>query len=127
MRHFPKKGGYGNAGPLTSHIPLAGGVMPSSLQRPVLLNEFRPPEGAHFQQTDRLIRLPELMVLTGMSRSAIYAAMDPRGKWFDPEFPARLALGGGRSVAWRLSSVLAWVQSRPARLAEVPCALKDGA
>lgn len=75
--------------------------------------------GALHVEPDRLVRLPELMVLTGMSRSAIYAAMDPNGKAFDPDFPPRLALGG-RAVAWRFSSVMTFVRTRPIRSASVP-------
>lgn len=56
--------------------------------------------------TDRIIRLPEVMGITGIrGKSTIY-------RWVkNQQFPAPLSLGG-TSVGWRESDVQAWVASR---------------
>lgn len=60
---------------------------------------------------DRLIRLPELKQIVGMSRSSIYAYVARS------EFPAPVQVGA-RAVAWRQSDVETWVQARkPSRAA----------
>lgn len=51
---------------------------------------------------DRLIRLPTVCELTGLGKSSIYSI---------PDFPKRVVLSR-RAVGWRLSSVLAWIESR---------------
>ena len=56
--------------------------------------------------SERLIRLPEVIQLTGSSRSSIYRDMA------DGVFPASIRIGK-RSVAWRLSEILGWIRSRP--------------
>ena len=54
---------------------------------------------------DRLIRLPEVEVVVGVRKSAIYAMMA------EDKFPRPVRLSA-RMVAWPESAVLAWVQSR---------------
>jgi prophage regulatory protein len=54
----------------------------------------------------RLIRRPEVERLTGLKRSAIYANMK------SGSFPAAVRIGP-RAVAWPLSSILNWIESRP--------------
>lgn len=46
----------------------------------------------------RILRLPEVKVRCGLSRSAIYDRMDPASPRFDPRFPKRVCLG--RAVGW---------------------------
>lgn len=53
----------------------------------------------------RFLRLPEVMGLTGLSRSTLYDAIK-RGS-----FPASVPLGG-KSVAWLSTEVDAWMASR---------------
>ena len=53
---------------------------------------------------DRIIRLPEVIYLTGESRTAIYAKM-AAGR-----FPPRHKLGGGRSVGWSYLEVVAYIE-----------------
>ena len=53
---------------------------------------------------DRFLRLPEVMRLTGLSRSVIYA-WAKKGR-----FPKQTALGGKTSI-WRLSEVNTWMDS----------------
>lgn len=51
------------------------------------------------------MRLPEVMKMTGLSRSTIYA-MVARG-----EFPAPVKLGA-RASGWRVSDVVRWCEAR---------------
>ena len=55
----------------------------------------------------RLIRLEEVRRRTGLGTSAIYARMAKQ------EFPASVLIGT-RHVAWHLSAVESWINSRPA-------------
>lgn len=54
----------------------------------------------------QLLRLPQVMSMTGLARSAIYA-FEARG-----EFPTRVKLTQ-RSTAWRADEVADWINSRP--------------
>lgn len=55
----------------------------------------------------RLIRLREVMSLTGLSKSYIYQLSAKK------QFPKRVSLvKGGSSVAWLESEVLAWIDER---------------
>ena len=58
------------------------------------------------QESIRFIRIAAVTNLTGMPRSSVYALIK-RGL-----FPAQLSLGGGKSVAWLESDVLAWMNER---------------
>lgn len=58
----------------------------------------------------RLIRLPALMALTGLSRSSVYRLAQDPGLAADA-FPRSVKIGR-RAVAWRESEVLAWLASR---------------
>ncbi|MBM7072410.1 AlpA family transcriptional regulator [Shewanella sp. 202IG2-18] len=53
----------------------------------------------------RLLRLPEVIDMTGFSRSTIYNLMR------DGEFPANKRIGGN-SVAWLESDIVEWIKSR---------------
>lgn len=53
----------------------------------------------------RVMRRPEVERTVGLSRSAIYAAMD-RG-----DFPRPIQIGR-RAVGWRASDVTNWLESR---------------
>ena len=59
----------------------------------------------------QLIRLKEVQVVTGLSRSSIYAKMDQKSPYHDPEWPKSVRLGP-RSVAWYRHEIIEWVQSR---------------
>jgi prophage regulatory protein len=50
-----------------------------------------------------LIRLPEVMKRTALSRSQIYDLME-RG-----EFPRSVKITGARSVAWAESEIVGWI------------------
>lgn len=57
-------------------------------------------------RTETLLRLPQVMARTGLSRSTIYA-LEARGR-----FPKQITLTGARSVAWIESEVAAWIRAR---------------
>jgi prophage regulatory protein len=59
----------------------------------------------HELPRDRLMRLPEVRTVTGLTKSSIYLLMK-RG-----DFPRNVSLGA-RCVAWPESHVLQWVQQR---------------
>lgn len=62
----------------------------------------------------RLLRLPEVLLLTGYKRSSIYGKTDPNSRQFDPTFPRRVQLSrfGRGAVGWFESEVMAWLESR---------------
>lgn len=59
----------------------------------------------------RVIRMPELVHLVGMSRSSIYNRLNPKSKFYDPQFPRPVKLGSSSAIGWLLSSVLEWIYS----------------
>jgi prophage regulatory protein len=54
----------------------------------------------------RLLRLPEVQRLTGLSRSSIYERMG------DGTFPQSVPLGSGSAVAWIESELRSWIAER---------------
>ena len=54
----------------------------------------------------RLLRLPEVLRATGLSRSNLYRKVKVG------EFPSPVQLGE-RAVGWRESEVFAWIDGRP--------------
>jgi prophage regulatory protein len=62
-------------------------------------------EVAHVARDERFIRLPEVIRMTGMSRTAIYMSIQRR------EFPAAIEIGL-RSRAWLESRVRSWMAER---------------
>lgn len=56
-------------------------------------------------QSDRILKAPEVIEMTGLSRTTIWR-MEKTG-----QFPARVSLGVG-SVGWRESEVKIWLSSR---------------
>lgn len=65
-------------------------------------------------QFSTLIRLPEVIRITGLKRSSIYARIDRKSRYFDPTFPLPVHLSptGKGSVAWPLAEVVGWVEQR---------------
>lgn len=62
-------------------------------------------------QLDRILRTPEVLELLGISRSSLYGKINPKAKQFDASFPRPLKLGAS-AIGWRLSSLMAWIESR---------------
>lgn len=56
---------------------------------------------------EKLIRLPDVMKMTGKSRSAIYMDMAAT----PPLFPKSIPIGA-RSRAWRLTQVQEWIEQQ---------------
>jgi prophage regulatory protein len=54
---------------------------------------------------DRVVRMPEVCQIVGLSESMIF------GLCAEGDFPARIRLTP-RTVGWRLSDVMAWIDSR---------------
>lgn len=59
----------------------------------------------------QVIRRAEVQQLTGLSRSTIYAKMDAKSPYYDPDWPRKVNLGP-RSVGWYRHEVIEWVASR---------------
>lgn len=53
-----------------------------------------------------ILRLPEVVKLTGRCRSSIYQMIA------DGTFPRSVKLGGTRSIGWFVKDVLAWLYAR---------------
>ena len=58
---------------------------------------------------DRILRIPEVVKITGLSRTTIWRRVK------SGDFPAPVRLGNlvTRSVGWRESQVKQWLDSRP--------------
>ena len=54
----------------------------------------------------RILRLQEVITLTGLSRSTIYSEIS-KGN-----FPKQVQLTGARSVGWYETAVIEWIESR---------------
>ena len=60
----------------------------------------------------RMLRLPDVMAITGLSRAAIYAKCNPKDKArYDPDFPQRVQLSAN-AVAWPSDRLQAWLDKR---------------
>lgn len=59
---------------------------------------------------ERIVRVKEVVQLLGISRSTIYDKLNPSSKRHDPSFPKPVKLGGA-AIGWRLSMILAWIES----------------
>lgn len=64
-----------------------------------------PQHGATPTQPERLLRLPQVQNLTGFGKSSIYSGVK------NGTFPAPFRLSS-RCVAWKLSTLQAWIDSR---------------
>lgn len=58
----------------------------------------------------RVIRLKQLTVMIGLSRSTIYDRMNPNSPRYDDSFPRPIGLGRkARAMGWFLSDVNCWL------------------
>ncbi|WP_241767212.1 AlpA family phage regulatory protein [Buttiauxella noackiae] len=62
-------------------------------------------------QTLRILRMPEVTMMLGISRSSIYEKLNPKSKYYDADFPKPIRLGAA-SVGWRSTSLDEWIASR---------------
>ncbi|MCZ0814001.1 AlpA family phage regulatory protein [Roseovarius sp. EGI FJ00037] len=58
-----------------------------------------------------ILRRPNVECATGLSRSSIYAKLDPSSPYYDASFPKPIKLGK-RAVGWREADISAWLESR---------------
>lgn len=61
--------------------------------------------------TERPVRLPEALRMTGLSRSTFLDRQNPLSRYHDPDFPQKIPLGP-RAVGWAESELIAWLESR---------------
>ena len=61
---------------------------------------------------NRIIRLPELLERTGLSKSTVYDRLDLRSPRHDPDFPRPRKLGVTKSsaVGWSEEAVDSWIK-----------------
>lgn len=66
---------------------------------------------------DRILRLPDVAQVVGISRSQIYAKLEPSSRAFDPDFPRQVRLGTTHrsGVGWLQSEIDEWVAKLSAR------------
>ena len=62
-------------------------------------------------QTDYILRLPEVIRRTGLSRSSIYNKVDENSPYHDPFFAKKIKLGL-RAIGFLESEIDAWIQLR---------------
>ena len=60
----------------------------------------------------RIIRIKELSVLIGLSRSTIYDRLNSKSQRFDPTFPKPIKLGVA-AIGWHSDTVHEWINSLP--------------
>lgn len=60
---------------------------------------------------DSILRLMQVLVITGLKKSTIYSYLNPKSPYFDESFPRQRKLGK-RSVGWVASEIFQWVASR---------------
>jgi prophage regulatory protein len=62
-----------------------------------------------------ILRVPQVLAKTGMSRSKLYALLDPKSRYFDETFPKRAVIGTGphaRTVGWRQHEIDLWLDAQ---------------
>jgi prophage regulatory protein len=64
--------------------------------------------------TSKILRLSEVMKLTGLSQSSIYQKNKVGGNYYDPDFPQRFNLSGARAVGWDEQALKAWMAKQVA-------------
>lgn len=62
-----------------------------------------------------IVRVPQVLAKTGMSRSRLYSLINPSSRYFDPTFPTKAVIGTGphsRAVGWRLHEIEMWLEAQ---------------
>lgn len=70
-----------------------------------------------YQPVRKILRLPQVIDRTGLSRSAIYDRMNLRSPRYDKTFPTRIrlnanAVSGIGAVGWLESTIDEWIEQR---------------
>ncbi|HDM8173904.1 TPA: AlpA family phage regulatory protein [Vibrio harveyi] len=64
----------------------------------------------HTPLSNKILRLKDIALLTGLSRSTIYDKQNPKSPRFDSTFPVKIQLGA-RAVGWREKDIIEWINS----------------
>lgn len=66
----------------------------------------------------KILRLKQVLALTGLGRTSIYNRLNPKAKSYDPAFPRPVRLsncpGKRGAIGFLESEILAWIDSRVA-------------
>ncbi|WP_324730603.1 helix-turn-helix transcriptional regulator [Pseudomonas paeninsulae] len=57
-----------------------------------------------------MLRLAQVILRTGLSRSTIYSKLDSGSAHYDPTFPTQVRLGSGSAVRFIEAEVNAWLE-----------------
>lgn len=120
----PKLDAVGIGGTPTKAVPPAPGVQGNpidAVQAAGDASRVSPPQiNATSKRVGKVVRLPEVEALTGLSRSSIYNRMDERSPHYDPTFPRQFPLGQtvGSAVGWDAAEIEAWVAAQTERAAQ---------
>lgn len=63
----------------------------------------------------RLLRATQVCNKLNISKTTLYAKLDKNSKYYDPEFPKQINLGG-KAVAWIESQIDSWILSKVSAL-----------
>lgn len=69
---------------------------------------------------DAILRLKDVMDITGLSKSTIDAKTSKLSPYFDPAFPQKFKLGYDRAVGWSRKGVEEWVNQRAITAGQPP-------
>lgn len=61
---------------------------------------------------EALLRRNDVERLTGLGRSALFERLNPRSKYFDPDFPRAVSVGGPNSLRWVQSEVQNYIAKK---------------
>lgn len=63
------------------------------------------------KESMKILRKKQVVGMTGLSPSTIYAKLNPKSKQYDSSFPKQFRISAG-IVGWYQSDIVAWLQSR---------------
>lgn len=66
----------------------------------------------HHQIKEVLLRRQDVERVTGLGRSALFERLNPKSKYFDPDFPRAVSVGGPNSLRWVESEVQAYIANK---------------
>ncbi|MDI1269460.1 MAG: AlpA family phage regulatory protein [Polaromonas sp.] len=84
------------------------------------------PEKRQNPDSNRIVRLDEVIDRTGLSRSTIYDKMDPKSPRHDRTFPPRVKLGLS-AIGWEESALDSWILTRIHANRSLPASVQDHA
>lgn len=60
-----------------------------------------------------ILRITQLCTFLGLSRSTIYAKLQPTSPYHDPDFPRpiRLSSAPNGAIGWKVDEINAWIES----------------